>query len=78
MVLPNKLYDVLKWIALIALPALGVFYFTIAKIWGLPYGAEITATIDALALLIGTLIGVSHLNIKKEGNDAGEENSPGA
>lgn len=70
--LPDKLYDVLKWIALIALPALGVFYFTIAKIWGLPYGAEITATIDALALLIGTLIGVSHLSIKKE-EDGGED-----
>ena len=78
MILNNRLYDVLKWVALIALPALGVFYFTIAKIWGLPYGAEITATIDALALLIGTLIGVSHLNIKKEEADAGEENHPGA
>lgn len=77
MILNNRLYDVLKWVALIALPALGVFYFTIAKIWGLPYGAEITATIDALALLIGTLIGVSHLNIKKEGNN-GEKDSPGA
>lgn len=77
MILNNKLYDVLKWVSLIALPALGVFYFTIAKIWGLPYGAEITATIDALALLIGTLIGVSHLNIKKEENN-GEKDSPGA
>lgn len=77
MILNNKLYDVLKWVALIALPALGVFYFTIAKIWGLPYGAEITATIDALALLIGTLIGVSHLNIKKEENN-GEKDGPGA
>ena len=77
MILNNKLYDVLKWVALIALPALGVFYFTIAKIWGLPYGAEITATIDALALLIGTLIGVSHLNIKKEESN-GEKDSPGA
>ena len=77
MILNNKLYDVLKWVALIALPALGVFYFTIAKIWGLPYGAEITATIDALALLIGTLIGVSHLNIKKEENN-GEKDTPGA
>lgn len=75
--LPDKLYDVLKWIALIALPAVGVFYFTIAKIWGLPYGAEITATIDALALLIGTLIGVSHLTIKKEEN-VGEKTDPGA
>lgn len=66
MKLPDKLYDVLKWVALIAMPALGVFYFTLAKIWGLPYGAEITATLDALALLIGTLIGVSHITIKKE------------
>lgn len=66
MKLPDKLYDVLKWVALIAMPALGVFYFTLAKIWGLPYGAEITATLDALALLIGTLIGVSHMTIKKE------------
>ena len=69
MKLPDKLYDVLKWVALIALPALGVFYFTLAKIWGLPYGAEITATLDALALLIGTLIGVSHITIKKEEQD---------
>lgn len=69
MKLPDKLYDVLKWVALIALPALGVFYFTLAKIWGLPYGAEITATLDALALLIGTLIGVSHMTIKKEEQD---------
>ena len=72
MILNDKLYDVLKWIALIALPALGVFYFTLAKIWGLPYGAEITATIDAVALLIGTLIGVSHLNIKKEENNGNQ------
>ena len=69
MKLPDKLYDVLKWVALIAMPALGVFYFTLAKIWGLPYGAEITATLDALALLIGTLIGVSHMTIKKEEQD---------
>ena len=66
MKLPNKVYDVLKWIALIALPALGVLYFTLSKIWGLPYGAEITATLDAVALFVGTLIGVSHYTIRKE------------
>ena len=67
MKLPNKVYDVLKWICLIALPALSVFYAMIAKIWNLPYGAEIPATINAVALFIGSLIGVSHLAIKKEG-----------
>ncbi len=69
MKLNDKVYDILKWICLIALPALAVLYFTLAKIWGLPYGAEITATINAIALFIGTLIGVSQLSINKEVND---------
>jgi hypothetical protein len=66
MILNDKVYKILKWICLIALPALAVLYFTLAKIWGLPYGAEITATINAIALFIGTLIGVSQLSINKE------------
>lgn len=66
MILSDKVYNTLKWICLIALPALAVLYFTLAKIWGLPYGAEITATINAIALFIGTLIGVSQLSINKE------------
>lgn len=69
MKLPDKLYDVLKWVCLIALPAFAVFYAVIAKIWGLPFEAEIPATINAVAVLIGALIGVSHLNIKKEENN---------
>lgn len=73
MKLPDKIYDILKWVCLIALPALAVLYFTLAKIWGLPYGAEITATINAVALFIGALIGVSQISINKEGKD--EENS---
>lgn len=67
MKLPDKIYNCLKWICLIALPALAVLYFTLAKIWGLPYGAEITATINAVALFIGALIGVSQITINKEG-----------
>jgi hypothetical protein len=69
MKLPNKVYDILKWVALICLPAMAVFYFTIAKIWGLPYEAEIPATINAIAVFIGALIGISHLNINKEEQD---------
>ena len=69
MKMPDKVYDVLKWICLIALPALAVLYFTLAKIWGLPYGAEITATINAVALFIGSLIGVSQIAINKEAKE---------
>lgn len=67
--LKDSVYNALKWIALICLPAMAVFYFTIAKIWGLPYEAEIPATINAIAVFIGALIGISHLNINKEEQD---------
>lgn len=67
--LKDSVYNVLKWICLIALPALAVLYFTLSKIWGLPYGAEITATINAIAVFIGALIGISQININKEGSD---------
>jgi hypothetical protein len=65
----NKVYNVLKWVCLIALPAFAVFYAVIAKIWGLPYEAEIPATINAIAVLIGALIGISNKNYNKEEND---------
>ena len=73
MKMPDKIYDILKWVCLIALPALAVIYFTLAKIWGLPYGAEITATINAVALFIGSLIGVSQIAINKEAKENEEE-----
>lgn len=59
MKLNDKVYNVLKWVALIALNAVGVFYKTIATIWQLPAGDEVCATCSALALCIGTLIGIS-------------------
>ena len=62
----NKMYDVLKWIALIALDAVGVFYKALSAIWGLPFGDEVLATCSALSLLIGTLIGVSAVQYNKK------------
>ena len=66
MKLSDSAYNILKWICLIALPALAVFYYTLSKIWGIPFGAEIPATINAVAVLIGALIGISQINISKE------------
>lgn len=62
----NKLYDVLKWVALIALDAFGLFYSTLCGIWGWPYGDEILKTCAAISVLIGTLIGVSSVSYKKK------------
>ena len=58
----SKTYDILKYVALIALPAIQVFWLTIGKIWDIAYTVEIGATIGAVALLLGTLLGVSTKN----------------
>ena len=66
MKLSNKMYDVLKWLCLIAMPAAAWGYSELAGIWQLPYGAEIPKTINIVAFVIGCLIGVSTLNYNAE------------
>lgn len=66
MKLNNKLYDVLKYIAMYVLPALGTLYFALASIWGLPYGTEIVGTISALDAFLGAVLGISSISYKKE------------
>ena len=62
----NKVYDILKWVALIFLPALGTLYFALSGIWGLPYGEEIVGTITAIDAFLGALLGISSINYKKQ------------
>ena len=56
----NKMYDVLKEIALVWLPALGTLYGVLANIWGLPYGEQIVATIVAVDTFLGAVLHVSN------------------
>ena len=65
MKMSNKVYDVLKFIALILLPALGTLYFALAKIWGFPYAAEIVGTISAVDAFLGALLGISTAQYNK-------------
>lgn len=67
MKLSNKVYDVLKWVALIVLPALATLYAVLSAIWGLPFGEQIPATITAIDTFIGALIGVSTAKYNKAG-----------
>lgn len=55
----NTVYDVLKWIAQLFLPAAGALYFALANIWGLPYGEEIVGTITAVDAFLGVILGIS-------------------
>jgi hypothetical protein len=64
----NKVYDVLKWIAIVALPALSTFIVVIGKIWGFgDISVNIAETITAVATLLGALLGISHIQYNKEG-----------
>lgn len=71
----NKVYDCLKWLCLICIPALGFFYSTISAIWGLPYGDEIPKTLIAIQTLLGACLGISTINynLKQKENEEEKE-----
>ncbi len=66
MLISNKMYDVLKWIAQIFLPAIGTLYFALAGIWGFPYGEQIVGTITAIDAFLGAILGISTKMYNKE------------
>lgn len=55
----DKLYDALKFVAQVVLPALGTLYFALSSIWGLPYGEQVVGTITALDCFLGAVLGIS-------------------
>jgi len=55
----NKVYDILKWIAQILLPAVATLYFALAQIWGFPYAEQIVGTITAIDAFLGVILGIS-------------------
>lgn len=65
----DGLYDLLKWIAQILLPAIATLYFAIAQIWGLPYAEQIVGTITAVDAFLGALLGISTLQYNKRSGD---------
>lgn len=66
MKLSNKAYDILKWLAMIFLPAVSALYFGLSQIWGFPYGEEIVGTLALIDTFLGALLGISSANYWKE------------
>ena len=62
----NRMYDILKNIALIVLPALATLVIAVFEIWNLPYGAQIGATITAIATFLGAILKVSSIRYNKK------------
>lgn len=65
MKMSNKAYDLLKWIAMIFLPAVGTLYFALASIWGLPFAEQIVGTITAFDTFLGVVLGISTYQYRK-------------
>jgi putative holin Dp-1 len=62
MTITGKTYDTLKWIAQVALPALGTLYFALAGIWGLPAAEQVVGTIVAVDTFLGVVLHISSNN----------------
>ena len=64
--MPNKVYDILKWVVIVALPATTTLWLALSAIWGWPYSEAIGATVTAITAFLGALIGVSSLKYNKK------------
>ena len=72
--LNNKIYDILKYIAQIVLPALATLYLALAGIWNLPYGEAISGTVMAIDTFLGAILMLSSTKYNKKGEQYMEDN----
>lgn len=66
MILPDKIYDILKWITMIVIPALATAYVGLAAVWGWPYADQIAKTAAVICTLLGALLGISTAQYNKD------------
>lgn len=70
MKMSNQAYDILKWIALVLLPALGTLYGALASVWGWPCPDEVVYSVTAVDAFLGALLGLSNIQYQKgQGNE---------
>ena len=62
----DKLYDCLKWVVMIVLPALSTAYVGLSAIWGWPLADEVAKTCSVVCVLLGALLGISTAEYNKQ------------
>lgn len=60
--LPDRLYQILKWTGLVLMPALAALIGAIGPAWGMPHVDSIVLTINAIGTFIGVVIGASQVS----------------
>lgn len=63
--LSNKLFDALKWLTLVGIPALTTAYVGLSAIWGWPYADQVAKTSAVVCVLLGSLLGISTIQYNK-------------
>ena len=66
MKLPDKWYDILKWITMIVIPACATAYVGLAAVWGWPFADQIAKTAAVICTLLGALLGISTAQYNKD------------
>ena len=69
MKLPDKIYDLLKWIVLIVIPAVVTFYAVLDKLFNWGYAETVTVISAALCACIGSILGISTAEYNKSKSD---------
>ena len=70
--LSNQTYDILKWIVMIAIPAMTTAYVGLAAVWGWPWATEVAKTSAVICTLLGALLGISTAQYNKTDPPDGE------
>lgn len=68
----DKLYDALKWVVTVGLPALIALWLGLSKIWGFPYAEEIGATLGIVTTFFSALLGIGSIKYKLLNSDKNE------
>ena len=71
MKLNNKVYDAMKWIVMIVLPAISALYVGLGSIWGWPYIEQVAGSISCVTVFLGALLGISTAKYNKDVKDNG-------
>lgn len=69
MKLNDKLYDILKWLVIIVLPACATLYAALSSVWGWPFAEQVTTTITAVDTFLGAVLCISTVNYHKDGDN---------
>lgn len=69
----NQMYDTLKFIAQLVIPALATLVIAVCQIWHLPFGTEIGATLMAIDTFLGAILKISSDNYVPELDEEQEE-----